>query len=390
MRVVVAPQEYKGTLSAAEAAKVMAEAVRRVLPGADVLVLPVADGGPGTVDAIAAAAGGSARTANVRGPLGAKVDAEWGLLEDDASAPPPWRQTESLTPRSVAVIEMAAAAGLLLVDERERDPRIATTCGVGELIRAALDAGCRRMIVGLGGSATNDGGAGMAQALGVRFLDAQGRELPPGGSALARLDRIDISRIDARVSDCEVLGATDVRNPLCGPEGASIVYGPQKGASPEVARELDQSLRHYAEMIERDLGVSVAGVPGAGAAGGLGAGLIAFLGATIRPGIDVIAEAVRLAERIRGADLVLTGEGRLDGQTAFGKTVAGVARIARAEGVPVIVVPGALGDGWESIVPLVAAVEPAKGDGEPAMRLAAAVERALRGWRASVSGLPAA
>ena len=334
------------------------------MPGADVLVLPLADGGPGTVAAIVAAAGGSTRTTNVTGPLGAKVSAEWGLLKD-----------------GTAVIEMAAAAGLLLVDERERDPRIATTYGVGELIRAALDAGCQRMIVGLGGSATNDGGAGMAQALGVRLLDAQGQELPPGGAALARLDRIDVSGMDARVSACEVLGATDVRNPLCGPEGASIVYGPQKGASPEVARELDEALRHYADVIVSDLGIPVAGVPGAGAAGGLGAGLIAFLGATIRPGIDVIAEAVGLAERIRGADLVLTGEGRLDGQTAFGKTVAGVARIAGVEGVPVIVVPGALGDGWESIVPLVAAVEPATGDGEPARRLEDAVERALRGWR---------
>jgi glycerate 2-kinase len=390
MRVVVAPQEYKGTLTAAEAAAAMADAVRRVLPGADVLVLPLADGGPGTVAAIAEAVGGSTRTTNVTGPLGAKVNAEWGLLEGGESAPPPRRQAESLTPRSVAVIEMAAAAGLLLVAESARDLRIATTYGVGELILAALDGGCRRMIVGLGGSATNDGGAGMAQALGVRLLDAHGHELRPGGAALARLDRIDVSGIDARVSACEVLGATDVRNPLCGPEGASIVYGPQKGASPEVARELDEALRRYADVIEGDLGVSVAEIPGAGAAGGLGAGLIAFLGATIRPGIDVIAEAVGLAERIRGADLVLTGEGRLDGQTAFGKTVAGVARIARAEGVPVIVVPGALGDGWESIQPFVAAVEPAKGDGEPAMRLAAAVERALRGWRASVSGLPAA
>lgn len=364
MRIVIAPQEYKGTLTAAEAAAVMAEAVRRVLPGADILALPLADGGPGTVAAIVGAAGGSIRTANVTGPLAAKVDSEWGLLDD-----------------GTAVIEMAAAAGLLLVAERARDPRVATTYGVGDLIRAALDAGCRRMIVGLGGSATNDGAAGMAQALGVRLLDVQRRELPPGGAALARLDQIDVSGMDARVSDCDVLGATDVRNPLCGPEGASIVYGPQKGASPEVARELDEALRHYAEIIERDLGVSVAGLPGAGAAGGLGAGLIAFLGATIRPGIDVIAEAVRLAERIRGADLVLTGEGRLDGQTAFGKTVAGVARIARTEGVPVIVVPGALGEGWESILPLVAAVEPATGDGEPARRLADAVERALRGWR---------
>ncbi len=381
MRVVVAPQEYKGTLTAAEAAAAMADAVRRVLPGADVLVLPLADGGPGTVAAIVAAAGGSTRTTNVTGPLGAKVNAEWGLLEGGESAPPPRRQADPprrMTPRSVAVIEMAAAAGLLLVAERARDMRIATTYGVGELILAALDAGCRRMIVGLGGSATNDGGAGMAQALGVRLLDARGRELPPGGAALAWLDRIDVSGIDACVSACEVLGATDVRNPLCGPEGASIVYGPQKGASPEVARELDEALRRYADVIERDLGVSVAEVPGAGAAGGLGAGLIAFLGATIRPGIDVIAEAVGLAERIRGADLVLTGEGRLDGQTAFGKTVAGVARIAGAEGVPVIVVPGTLGDGWESILPLVASVEPATGDGEPARRLADAVERVLR------------
>ncbi len=364
MRIVVAPQEYKGTLSAAEAAVAMAQAVRRVLPGADVLVLPLADGGPGTVAAIVGAAGGSTRTANVTGPLDAKVDAEWGLLDD-----------------GTAVIEMAAAAGLLLVDECQRDPQIATTYGVGELIRAALGAGCRRMIVGLGGSATNDGGAGMAQALGVRLLDAQGRELLYGGAALALLDRIDVSGIDPPVSDCEALGATDVRNPLCGPEGASIVYGPQKGASPEVANKLDEALRHYAEIIERDLGVSVVEVPGAGAAGGLGAGLIAYLGATIRPGIDVIAEAVRLAERIRGADLVLTGEGRLDRQTAFGKTVAGVARIARAEGVPVIVVPGALGDGWESILPLVATVQPATGDGEPARRLADAVELALRDWR---------
>jgi glycerate kinase len=196
------------------------------------------------------------------------------------------------------------------------------------------------------------------------------------------LQYIDVSGIDPRLRECEVLGATDVRNPLCGPEGASIVYGPQKGATPAIARELDAALRHYADVIKRELGIAVADVPGAGAAGGLGAGLIAFLRATIRPGIDVIAEAVRLPERIRGADLVLTGEGRLDGQTAFGKTVAGVARIAAAEGVPVIAVPGSLGDGWESVRPQFMAVEPATGEGDPAARLAAAVERALRAWTA--------
>jgi glycerate kinase len=365
MRIVIAPQEYKGTLTSAEAAAAMASGLQRVFPDAEVALLPLADGGPGTVAAIIGAAGGSIRTTAVTGPLGGKVSAEWGLLND-----------------GTAVIEMAAAAGLLLVADADRDPRTATSFGVGELVRVALDAGCQQIIVGLGGSATNDGGAGMAQALGVRLLDAQGQELPSGGAELSRLDRIDVSGIDARLAGVDVLGATDVRNRLCGPEGASIVYGPQKGATPDVARELDAALRHFADVILSDLGIPVADVPGAGAAGGLGAGLIAFLGATIRPGIDVIAEAVGLPQRIRGADLVLTGEGRLDGQTAFGKTVAGVARIAHAEGVPVIVIPGALGDGWESVASLFAAVEPATGEGEPAHRLADAVERALRGRRA--------
>jgi glycerate kinase len=289
------------------------------------------------------------------------VDAEWGLLPD-----------------GTAVIEMAAAAGLVLVPEAERDPRITTTYGVGELVRAALDAGSRRIIVGLGGSATNDGGAGMAQALGARLLDANGRELPPGGAALARLERIDVAGLDARLAECSVLGATDVRNPLIGPEGASMVYGPQKGATLEIARELDAAIAHYAEIIERDLGVPVADEPGAGAAGGLGAGLIAFLGAGIRPGIELVAEVVRLRERIRGADLVVTGEGRLDVQTQYGKTVAGVARMAKEEGVPVIAVPGALGDGWESVQALFEAIEPVDAQGDPARALADAVERVLR------------
>lgn len=365
MRIVIAPQEYKGTLTASQAAAAMADGARRALPTAELTIIPLADGGPGTVEAIVGARGGSIRTAMVRGPVGLPVKAAWGLLDNNE-----------------AVIEMAAAAGLVIVPEAERDPRTASSYGVGELVRAALDAGATEIIVGLGGSATNDGGAGMAQALGARLLDADGHDLPPGGAALAGLNRIDISGLDPRLAAVNVLGATDVRNPLCGPEGASLVYGPQKGATPTIARELDAALRHYAEVIERDLGVSVAEVPGAGAAGGLGAGLIAFLHASIRPGIDVIAEAVRLPERIRGAGLVLTGEGRLDAQTAFGKTVAGVARIAAAEGVPVIAVPGSLGEGWESVRALFTAVEPASGDGAPGERLAAAVELALHQPRA--------
>jgi glycerate kinase len=361
MRIVVAPQEYKGTLTAEEAAAAIAEGAWRALPSAEVDQAPLADGGPGTVRAIIRGVGGEARTAPVCGPLGAPVNAEWGLLPD-----------------GTAVLEMASAAGLTLVPKPQRDPRITTTIGVGELILAALDAEAVSIIVGAGGSATNDGGAGMAQALGARLLDPQGRELPPGGLALARLDRIDTSALDERPRGMAVTCATDVRNPLTGPEGASQVYGPQKGASVEVARALDAALSRYADIIERDLGVRVHDLPGAGAAGGLGAGLIAFLGAEIRPGFEVVAEAIRLKERIRGADLVITGEGRLDGQTQFGKTVSGVARMAAAAGVPVIALPGSLGRGWESLQPFFASVEVCDQGADAAAMLAAAAERALR------------
>ena len=380
MRIVIAPQEFKGSLTASEAAAAMAVGAREALPAASLELAPMSDGGPGTVEAVVAASGGRTVATTVRDPLGRPVTAEWGTVGQDT-----------------AVIEMAAAAGLLRLAEDERDPRLASTYGVGELVRAALDAGCRRLIIGQGGSATNDGGAGMAQALGVRFLDADGGELPPGGAALSRLERIDSSGLDHRLARCEVVAATDVMNPLCGPEGASLVYGPQKGASPEVARELDAALRRYGEVVERDVGVRVLDVPGAGAAGGLGAGLIAFLGARIEPGVEVVAEVVRLRERVRGvgtstalrADLVLTGEGRLDGQTGYGKTVAGVARIAAAEGVPVIVVAGTLGEGWERIlesgvegveliVPRLGTLEEAME--RPAEMLAAATAWAVNGW----------
>ncbi len=371
MRIVVAPQEYKGTLTAKAAAEAMAEGVRRGFPGAEVDVIPLSDGGPGLVEAMVASAGGDLAVSTVHDPLGRLTEAQWGMLPD-----------------GTAVIEMAQAAGLTLLSPEERDPRVTSTRGVGELVLAALNRGARRLIVGLGGSATNDGGAGMAAALGARFLDAEGRELPPGGAALARLQRIDASGMDRRLSSLEVVAATDVTNPLCGPQGASLVYGPQKGASAEAAQELDVALSHYAEVVQRDLGVEVRDRPGAGAAGGLGAGLIAFLGARIRPGFEVVAEAVRLAERLTGADLAVTGEGRLDGQTIYGKTVAGVARLAASMGVPVLVVPGALGPGWEAILPWVYGVEPMAGSAvtleealqRPAAVLAMTVERALRGW----------
>jgi len=332
VRVLIAPQEFKGSLSAAEAAQAMAEGLRRALPGVELDLAPMADGGPGTVEALVAAGGGRLLTATVADPLGRPVEAAWGLLEEGRTA----------------VIEMAAASGLVLLRSQERDARCASTYGTGQLIAAALEAGCRRLIIGLGGSATNDGGAGMAQALGARLSDEEGRDLPPGGAALARLARIDASGLDGRLRNCQVMGATDVTNPLCGPHGASAIYGPQKGASPADVEELDAALAHYAAVIERDLGKRVAEVPGAGAAGGIGAGLIAFLDAELRPGAQLVAEVVGLEKRIAAADLVVTGEGRLDAQTVYGKTVATVARLARGQGRPVVALAGRVDDAREA------------------------------------------
>ena len=336
MRILVAPQEFKGSLSAREAAEAIAVGLRRALPDVEFDLLPLADGGPGTVEALVEASGGRFHEVSVHDPLGRPVRARWGAL----GAP-----REHSTP--TAVIEMAAASGLALLRPQERDPRRASTFGTGELLRAALDAGQRRIIVGVGGSATNEGGAGLAQALGVRLLDAEGSDLPPGGAPLARLARIGAAGLDPRLGQAEVIVAADVTNPLCGPQGASLVYGPQKGASEEVARELDAALARYAEIVRRDLGVDVADVPGAGAAGGLAAGLIAFCGAQVRPGFEVVAEAVGLADRLARADVVATGEGRLDRQTAFGKTTAGVARAAREAGKPVVVLVGSVEEGYE-------------------------------------------
>jgi glycerate kinase len=325
MRIVIAPQEFKGSLSAVQAAQAIADGLRRALPDAELVLVPMADGGPGTVEAVITAKNGRGQEAAVRGPLGAPVDAAWGIIDGDT-----------------AVIEMAAASGLVLVPESQRDPRIASTYGTGQLIAAALAAGCRRIIVGMGGSSTNDGGAGVAQALGARLLDDAGQDLPAGGAALARLARIDVSGLDARLNQASVFAATDVFNPLCGPQGASAVYGPQKGATPEMVRELDAALAHYAAVTEQDLGVRVTDVAGAGAAGGLGAGLVAFLGAEIVAGAKMVADAVGLEQRMAGADLVIAGEGRLDAQTGFGKAPWEVARLARQAAIPVIAIAGAL------------------------------------------------
>jgi glycerate kinase len=333
VRVVIAPQAFKGSVGAAAAAAAIARGWRQVFPQDECRLVPVADGGDGTLEALVAATGGTYEEALVTGPLGHPVRARWGILGDGRTA----------------VIETAQACGLVLVPPSARNPRRTTTYGVGELFRAALDRGFRRFLVGVGGSATNDGGAGMAQALGIRLLDAQGRDLPPGGEHLLRLERIDASGLDPRIPHSEITVAVDVTNPLCGPLGAAAVYGPQKGATPEDVALLDRALERLAEVARRDLGKEVAPLSGAGAGGGLGAGLVAFLNARLAWGADIVLEAVRLEEHLEGADLVLVGEGQVDFQTAFRKAPAAVARRAKARGIPVIALAGGLGRDYQEV-----------------------------------------
>ncbi|ALK97097.1 glycerate kinase [Massilia sp. WF1] len=332
MKVVIAPDSFKESLSALQVAEAIEAGVREVFPDAHIVKLPVADGGEGTVQAMIDATGGRRVELRVTGPLGEPAAAFYGL----AAAPDGGGQGP------MAVIEMAAASGLEMVPPERRNPLSATSRGTGELILHALDAGVRRFVLGVGGSATNDGGAGMLQALGVRLLDEAGQELAAGGAALARLRRIDVSQLDPRVKDSEFNIACDVSNPLVGPNGASAIFGPQKGATPDMVAQLDACLAHYGRLIARDLGQDVADMPGAGAGGGIAAAMVVFLGGRLRPGIEIIAEAVGLDQAVRDADLVITGEGRIDGQSVNGKTPVGVARVAKRHGKPVIAIGGGL------------------------------------------------
>ena len=331
-RVVIAPQSFKGSADAVAVAAAIARGLRRVWPRAECLEVPLADGGEGTVQALVRATNGELRRTRVHDPLLREIDAEWGILGD----------------RTTAVVEMAAASGLTLLRDDERDPRVTSTRGTGELILAAAMTGAHRIVVGIGGSATNDGGAGMARAFGYRFFDADGAELSEGGAALARLSRID-GQTDPRLIRPSIDVACDVRNPLLGPEGASAIFGPQKGATPEVVRELDAALRRYADVIERFVGRSVRDVPGAGAAGGLGAGLVAFLDARLVSGAKLVLDAVRFDRRLDGATLVVTGEGRIDGQSVYGKLTQAVTEAAKRRGVRVVAVAGMVGPGHEAM-----------------------------------------
>lgn len=325
MKIVIAPDSFKESLSAREVAEQIAAGFREVFPDADYALVPLADGGEGTVQAMVAATGGRLVPLRVTGPLGTAVDAYYGLTGDGGTA----------------IIEMAAASGLMLVPPGQRNPLLTTSFGTGELILAALNEGVSRIIIGIGGSATNDGGAGMLQALGMGLFDGAGEAIGFGGADLARLDRVDAAGLDPRLSGVSIQVACDVKNPLLGESGASVVFGPQKGATPDMVTRLEANLAHYAGLISRDLGRQVATTPGSGAAGGMGAALLA-LGGRLRPGIEIVLDAVGFEAIACDADLIITGEGRLDSQTVSGKTPHGVARIAQRLGKPVIAIAGCL------------------------------------------------
>jgi glycerate kinase len=332
MKILIASDSFKGSATTMEVADNIAKGLLRVCPEIEIEKLPVADGGEGTVETLVAGMDGDFVQVEVTGPLGERVKAKYGIIDD-----------------GMAIIEMAEASGLVLVDEEMRNPTLTTTYGTGELILSALERGLKRIYVGIGGSATNDGGMGMARALGYRFLDRDGNELPDGGGSLGQLDRIDVANVMPLLKDARITVMCDVENPLFGPDGAAFVYGPQKGADPDMVQLLDENLRHFSEILIRDMNADVAGIPGSGAAGGLGGGLMAFCGAELKPGIEMVLDILNFDGHLQDVDLVVTGEGRIDGQSAKGKVPAGVAKRAKKLNKPLVAIAGGVGEGAEGL-----------------------------------------
>lgn len=331
MKILIAPDSFKDSLKAIEVARAIEEGVNMAFPEAECICMPLADGGEGTVDALIQATGGKIEKIRVYDPLMRQIDSYYGILGD----------------KKTAVIEMAAASGIELLNEDERNPMKTTTFGTGELIKAAIDKGCRKIILGIGGSATNDGGAGMAQALGIDLMDVDMNPIGKGGECLRYLSHIGLERMDTRILETKIMVASDVDNPLCGENGASYIYGPQKGATDEMLKILDSNLNHFGRLLEEKSQKRIREIPGAGAAGGLGAGLVAFLNAELKPGFEIVREITHLEDQIRVADIVITGEGSLDKQTVFGKTPYGVAKLAKKYQKPVIGLAGTLGDDYQ-------------------------------------------
>ncbi|WP_040951635.1 glycerate kinase [Gorillibacterium massiliense] len=330
---VLAPDSFKESMTAKEVCEAMEKGLRKVFPDANYIHVPMADGGEGTVQSLVDASGGHLYTKEVTGPLGQKVTAKYGILGDGETA----------------AIEMASASGIQHVTKETKNPLITTTYGTGELILECLEKGIKRIIIGIGGSSTNDGGTGMAEALGVKFLDAEGQMLPRGGGSLDKLVTIDVSKLDPRLQQVDMVVACDVTNPLCGENGASHVFGPQKGATPEMVQQLDAALAHYAGVVKEQLQKDVINVPGAGAAGGLGAGLLIFTKAVLKKGVEIVIDYTEIKRKMADADLVITGEGGIDFQTKFGKAPYGVARAAKESGKKVIAIAGYIGEGIDTL-----------------------------------------
>lgn len=377
MNIIIAPDSFKGSLSSLEVSEHIKNGVMRVFPDAAFLLIPMADGGEGTVSALIHNMGCEVKNLTVTGPMGKPVKAFIGLLD-----------------HGHAVLEMASASGLPLVPENERDILRATTYGTGELIKAALDLGCRRITIGIGGSATNDGGVGMAQALGASFRDSDGREIGYGGGCLSGLCTIDLSRLDSRLKETAITVMSDVDNPLCGPRGASAVYGPQKGATPEIVEFLDKNLAHLADLLRKQYELDLADMPGAGAAGGLGMGLAGFIGAELKPGIQAVLDACEFESKLGWADLVITGEGRIDQQSVYGKVPTGISASARKYGVPVAAIVGSIGENARAVYDYnISAMESAVTSPMPLKQaiehageyLEDAAERLMRGIRIGIS-----
>ena len=333
MKIVIAPDSFKESLTALEVADAIEQGFKKFYPHADYVRIPMADGGEGTVQSLVDALKGKVVEQNVTAPLGNKIQAFFGISGDNQTA----------------VIEMAAASGLHLVSPAQRNPLKTTSFGTGELIKAALDLGVKKIILGIGGSATNDAGAGMLQALGVQFLDANNQQIGLGGENLSLISKIDLSKLDSRLQQVEILVACDVDNPLCGEKGASAVFGPQKGATPEIVQQLDRALFHFSDIVQQDLDLNIREQAGAGAAGGMGGGLLLLPNVQLKAGVQIIIDAVNLNEQIKGADLVITGEGRMDSQTVHGKTPIGVAKAAKLFNKPVIAIVGSLKDDYEVV-----------------------------------------
>ena len=333
MKFVIAPDSFKESMTAKEAGQAIERGIKKIFKDGQYAIIPMGDGGEGTLQSLVDATEGKLEYLNVVGPLGKEVEAYYGISGDGEKA----------------FVEMAVASGLQLVDREERNPMITTTYGTGQLIKAALDKGVKNILVCIGGSATNDGGAGMLQALGARLLDSKGKQIGFGGGELHKINTVDISELDKRIDEVRIEVACDVNNPLLGERGASRIFGPQKGATKEIVEILEENMAHYSEVIEKQLGIKVDGIPGGGAAGGLGAALMAFLKGKLSPGIDLVIQYTGLENEVKDADLVITGEGSIDSQTNFGKTPIGVAKVAKKYGVPTIAFAGRIGDGIEDL-----------------------------------------